>query len=213
MPIVSVINTEGTEVEKLDLADNVFNAKVNKCLIHTAVVNYLANQRQGNKCTKTRAEVRGGGRKPWRQKGTGHARQGSIRSPQWRGGGVVFAPKPNDYSFKINKKVKRLALVGAISDRFQEKKLLVLEKIFFEKPKTKDMKLVLDNLNIKNALVIVDDESTNVYLSARNLPKIKVVELNIINVYDIIKFDYLILTKKVAMRLQEVYVDVLPRAL
>lgn len=205
MAVVTVLNMNGEEVGTMELADSVFNVEVNENAMHMTVVQYLANRRQGTKSAKTRAQVRGGGRKPWRQKGTGRARQGSIRSPQWRGGGVVFAPKPRDYSFKINKKIKRLALKSALSVKVNENKLLVLDKLELAQIKTKEMKQVLTNIKTDNALIVMDNNDRNVILSARNLPAIKTAATNTINVYDILKYDKLVLTKDAASKIQEVY--------
>lgn len=205
MAVVTVLNMNGEEVGTMELNDSVFNVEVNENAMHMTVVQYLANRRQGTKSAKTRAQVRGGGRKPWRQKGTGRARQGSIRSPQWRGGGVVFAPKPRDYSFKINKKIKRLALKSALSVKVNENKLLVLDKLELAEIKTKQMKQVLSNIKTDNALVVIDNNDRNVILSARNLPAIKTAATNTINVYDILKYDKLVLTKDAANEIQEVY--------
>jgi len=205
MAIISVYNTDGDEIDKLELDDKIFGVKINKYAMHMSVVNYLANQRQGTKSAKTRAEVRGGGRKPWRQKGTGHARQGSIRSPQWRGGGVVFAPKPRNFGFKINKKIKRLALKSALSVKLKSKKIIVLDKFELQEIKTKLAKKVLDNLKINNALIITSEHNKNIYLSARNLSGIKILEAKIINIYDILKFDILLTTRDGISKIQEVY--------
>lgn len=205
MSTVTVLNMNGEEVGTMELADNIFNVEINKHAMYMSVVQYLANQRQGTKSAKTRAQVRGGGRKPWRQKGTGRARQGSIRSPQWRGGGVVFAPKPRDYSFKINKKLKRIALKSAFSVKMIEHKLLVLDKLELAEIKTKQMKQVLTNIKTDNALIVIDNNDKNVILSARNLPSIKTASSNTINVYDILKYDYLVVTKDAVNKIQEVY--------
>lgn len=205
MSTVTVLNMNGEEVGTMKLADDIFNVEVNEHAMHMSVVQYLANQRQGTKSAKTRAQVRGGGRKPWRQKGTGRARQGSIRSPQWRGGGVVFAPKPRNYSFKINKRLKRIALKSAFSVKFSENKLLVLDKLELAEIKTKQMKQVLTNIKTENALIVIDNNDKNVILSARNLPSIKTASSNTINVYDILKYDYLVVTKDAVNKIQEVY--------
>ena len=205
MSAVTVLNMNGEEVGTMELDNNVFGAKINEHAMHMSVVLYLANRRQGTKSAKTRAEVSGGGRKPWRQKGTGRARQGSIRSPQWRGGGVVFAPKPRDYSFKINKKLKRIALKSALSVKVNEHKLLVLDKLELAEIKTKQMKQVLTNIKVDNALIVIDNNDKNIILSARNLPSVKTAATNTINVYDILKHDYLVLTKDVVNKIQEVY--------
>jgi large subunit ribosomal protein L4 len=205
MANVAVYNMDGKEIEKIELIETIFNVEVRQHLIHMAVVQYLANQRQGTKSTKTRAEVRGGGRKPWKQKGTGRARQGSIRSPQWKGGGVVFAPKPRDFSFKLNKKVKKLALKCALSSKAQESKIIVLDELKFEAIKTKQMKTVLENLKLEKALFVLDGENKNVILSSRNIPNIKTAGVNEINVYDILKYDTLVLTRDAVNKIEGVY--------
>ncbi len=195
----------GSEVGSIELNDNIFAVEVNEHVMHQAVVQYLANQRQGTKGTKTRSEVRGGGRKPWRQKGTGHARQGSIRAPQWTGGGVVFAPKARDYSFKLNKKVKRLALKSALTTKVNENKLIVLENLNLEQIKTKEMQNVLNNIEVSKALVVLEDGNKNAILSARNIPDVKTASVNTINVYDILKYDTFVVTKQAVEKIQEVY--------
>ncbi|MCL2719417.1 MAG: 50S ribosomal protein L4 [Lachnospiraceae bacterium] len=205
MAKVSVYNMEGKEVGSIELNDEVFGVKINKHLVHMAVVQQLANKRQGTQKAKTRSEVRGGGRKPWRQKGTGHARQGSIRSPQWRGGGVVFAPTPRDYSFKMNKKEKRLALKSALTSRAEGGKIIVLDELKLEEVKTKKFQLVLDNLKVTKALIVIAENDENIIKSARNIPKIKTAQPNTINVYDIMKGDTLILTKEAVAKIEEVY--------
>ncbi len=206
MANVSVYNMEGSEVGKIDLNDNVFAVKVNEHLVHMAVTLQLANKRQGTQKAKTRSEVSGGGRKPWRQKGTGHARQGSIRAPQWTGGGVVFAPKPRDYSFKMNKKEKAGAMKSALTSRVNEEKFLVLDSLKFDEIKTKKMVNVLDALKVKKALVILDGEdNANVALSTRNIEGVKAVNTNAINVYDILKYDTVIITKNAVSKIEEVY--------
>lgn len=206
MANVSVFNMEGSEVGKMDLNDNVFAAKVNEHLMHMAVVLQLANKRQGTQKAKTRSEVRGGGRKPWRQKGTGHARQGSTRAPQWTGGGVVFAPTPRDYSFKMNKKEKAGAMKSALTSRVNEEKFLVLDTLKFDEIKTKKMVSVLDALKVKKALVILDGEdNANVALSARNIPGVRVVAANAICVYDILKYETVVTTKNAVSKIEEVY--------
>ena len=204
MAKVSVYNIEGKVVGDMELNDAVFGVEVNEHLVHMAVVSQLANNRQGTQSAKPRAEVSGGGRKPWRQKGTGHARQGSIRAPHWTGGGVVFAPKPRDYSFKMNKKEKNLALKSALTSRVAEEKFIVLDSIQFEEIKTKNMVTVLNNLKVNKALVVVDDNQ-NVVLSARNIPNVKTASTNTINVYDILKYDKLIVTKDAVATIEEVY--------
>ena len=205
MANVSVYNIEGKEVGTLELNDAIFAVEINEHLVHMAVVSQLANNRQGTQSAKTRAEVSGGGRKPWKQKGTGHARQGSTRSPQWKGGGVVFAPKPRDYSFKMNKKEKRIALLSALTSRALEKKIVVLDDIKFDEVKTKAFASVLNNLNLNKALVVLNDNDKNVILSARNIPTVKVSLTNTINVYDILKYDTLIVTKAAVATIEEVY--------
>ena len=205
MANVSVYNMKGEEVGKMDLNDAVFGVEVNEHLVHMAVVQQLANNRQGTQKAKTRSEVSGGGRKPWRQKGTGHARQGSTRSPQWTGGGVVFAPVPRDYSFKMNKKEKRAALKSVLTSKVQENKFLVLDELKFEAPKTKDMKAVLDALKVENALVIVDKNSENAVVSARNIPNVGTASPETINVYDILKYNTVIVTKSSVAAIEEVY--------
>ena len=205
MASVSVYNKEGKEVEKLELNDSVFAAPVNEHLVHRAVVLQLANKRQGTQKAKTRSEVRGGGRKPWRQKGTGHARQGSIRAPQWTGGGVVFAPVPRDYSFKMNKKEKRAALKSVLTSKVQENKFIVLDELKLAEVKTKEMKKVLDNLKVNNALVIIGDDSENVALSARNIAGVQTASVNTINVFDMLKYNTIIATKSSVASIEEVY--------
>ena len=205
MAKVSVYNMAGEEVEKIDLKKDIFGAPINENLIHMAVVLQLANKRQGTQKAKTRSEVRGGGRKPWRQKGTGHARQGSIRSPQWTGGGVVFAPTPRDYSFKMNKKEKVAAIKSALSSRVKEKKFYVVDALTFDAPKTKEMKAVLDNLKVGKALVIAEEENTNAILSARNIDKVRAIYTNSVNVYDIMKYDTVVITKSAVAKIEEVY--------
>jgi len=205
MANVSVYNIEGKEVGSLELNDAIFAVEINEHLVHMAVVSQLANNRQGTQSAKTRAEVSGGGRKPWKQKGTGHARQGSTRAPQWKGGGVVFAPKPRDYSFKMNKKEKRIALLSALTSRALEKKIVVLDDIKFDEVKTKAFASVLNNLNLNKALVVLNDNDKNVILSARNIPTVKISLTNTINVYDILKYDTLIVTKASVATIEEVY--------
>lgn len=205
MANVNVYNIEGKKVGTLELNDAVFGVEINDHLVHMAVVQQLANKRQGTQSAKTRAEVSGGGRKPWRQKGTGHARQGSTRAPQWKGGGVVFAPKPRDYSFKMNKKEKALAIKSALTSRVNEEKFFVLDDLSFNEIKTKQMKAVLDNLKVEKALLVLDKKDRNVELSARNLPKVRTVQSNSINVYDILKYDTMVLTKSAVAQIEEVY--------
>lgn len=205
MANVSVYNMEGKEVSSIELNDSIFGVKINEHLVHMAVVQQLANKRQGTQSAKTRAEVRGGGRKPWRQKGTGHARQGSIRSPQWKGGGVVFAPKPRDYSFKLNRKEKQAALKSALTSRLVENKLIVLDELTFDEIKTKKMLAVLDNLKVNKALIVLGEKDQKVELSARNIPTVRTVLSNSINVYDILKYETLVLTKDAVEKIEEVY--------
>ncbi len=205
MANVSVYNMEGKAVGTIELNDAVFGVEVNEHLVHLAVVQQLANKRQGTQSAKTRAEVSGGGRKPWRQKGTGHARQGSTRSPQWKGGGVVFAPKPRDYSFKLNRKEKRLALKSALSSRVAAEKIVVLEDLKLDEIKTKKMAAVLESLKVSKALVVVGEKNDNVTLSAKNIPSIRTALPNSINVYDILKYDTLVLTKDAVAKIEEVY--------
>ena len=205
MANVAIYNMEGSEVGKMDLNDAVFAAKINEHLMHQAVVLQLANKRQGTQKAKTRSEVRGGGRKPWRQKGTGHARQGSIRAPQWTGGGVVFAPTPRDYSFKMNKKEKAAAIKSALTSRVSEEKFKVLENLKFDEIKTKKMVGVLNAMNVKKALVVLDGDNANVELSARNIAGVRVVPSNAINVYDILKYETVVITKAAVSKIEEVY--------
>lgn len=205
MANVKVYNIEGKEVSTLELNDNIFGVEINEHLVHMAVVQQLANKRQGTQSAKTRSEVSGGGRKPWRQKGTGHARQGSIRAPQWKGGGIVFAPKPREYSFKMNRKEKALAIKSALTSRVQEQKIVVLDSIAFNEIKTKQVKNMLDNFKLERALIVIDKKDENVSLSARNLPKVRTVMSSAINVYDILKYDTLVITKDAVAQIEEVY--------
>ena len=205
MANVSVYNMEGKEVGTMELNDAVFGVEVNEHLVHLAVVRQLANNRQGTQKAKTRSEVSGGGRKPWRQKGTGHARQGSTRAPQWTGGGVVFAPVPRDYSVKMNKKERRAALKSALTSRVQENKLIVLDELKFDEVKTKAMQNVLNNLNVSKAMVVLADNDANVVLSTRNIPDVVTALPNTINVYDVLKYNTVILTKASAAAIEEVY--------
>ncbi|NBH26028.1 50S ribosomal protein L4 [Lachnospiraceae bacterium] len=205
MANVSVYNMEGKEVGTIELNDAVFGAPVNEHLVHMAVVQHLANKRQGTQKAKTRSEVSGGGRKPWRQKGTGHARQGSTRAPQWKGGGVVFAPVPRDYSFKLNKKEKRAALKSALTSRVQDSKLIVVDELKFDEIKTKKFKAVMDNLKVNKALVVISDNDEKVVMSARNLPTIMTTQVDTISVYDILKGDTLVLTRDAVAKIEEVY--------
>ena len=194
MANVSVYNIEGKEVGSIELNDAVFGVEVNEHLVHMAVVNQLANNRQGTQSAKTRSEVSGGGRKPWRQKGTGHARQGSTRAPQWTGGGIVFAPKPRDYSFKMNKKEKRIALLSALSSKVAESKIVVLDEFKLDEIKTKKFVEVMNNLKVENALVVLEGENKNVVLSGRNIPSVKVTATNEINTYEVLKNETLVVT-------------------
>ena len=205
MANVSVYNIEGKEVGSIELNDAVFGVEVNEHLVHMAVVNQLANNRQGTQSAKTRSEVSGGGRKPWRQKGTGHARQGSTRAPQWTGGGIVFAPKPRDYSFKMNKKEKRIALLSALSSKVAESKIVVLDEFKLDEIKTKKFVEVMNNLKVKNALVVLEGTNKNVVLSGRNIPSVKVTATNEINTYDVLKYTTLVVTKAAVEKLEEVY--------
>ena len=204
MANVSVYNIEGNQIGEMELSDAVFGVEVNEHLMHMAVVNHLAAKRQGTQSAKTRSEVSGGGKKPWRQKGTGHARQGSTRAPQWTGGGVVFAPKPRDYSFKLNKKERRAALKSALSSKVAENKIIVLDAFNMEEVKTKKFKAVMDALKVSKALVVVDNNN-NVVLSARNIPSVKTASTSTINVYDILKYDTLVVTQDAVATIQEVY--------
>ncbi|MDD7642352.1 MAG: 50S ribosomal protein L4 [bacterium] len=205
MANVAVYNMEGKEVGKLDLNDAVFGVEVNEHLVHMAVLQQLANNRQGTQKAKTRSEVRGGGRKPWRQKGTGHARQGSTRAPQWTGGGVVFAPTPRDYSFKINKKEKRAALKSALTSRVQENKLIVVDELKLDEIKTKQFAQVMKNLNVEKALVVINENDQNIVMSAKNIPTVKVAQTNTINVFDILKYSTVVVTKAAVATIEEVY--------
>ena len=205
MATVSVYNMEGNEVGTIELSDAVFGVDVNEHLVHMAVVAQLANKRQGTQKAKTRSEVSGGGRKPWRQKGTGHARQGSTRAPQWTGGGVVFAPVPRDYTIRLNKKEKRLALKSVLTSKVQENKLIVVDELKFDEIKTKNFVNVMNNLKADKALVVLNENDANVVMSARNIPTVKTALTNTINVYDILKYNTLILTKDAVATIEEVY--------
>ena len=205
MANVSVYNMEGSEVGSIELNDAIFGVEVNEHLVHMAVVQQLANKRQGTQKAKTRSEVRGGGRKPWRQKGTGHARQGSTRAPQWTGGGVVFAPVPRDYSFKMNKKEKRAALKSALTSRVEAQKCIVLDELKLEAIKTKDFVKVLNNLNVSKALVVMNDKDLNVEKSAANVPDVKTTLANTMSVFDVLKYDTVIATKAAVEKIEEVY--------
>ena len=205
MAKVAVYNMEGKEVGSMDLNDAVFGVEVNEHLVHMAVLQQLANNRQGTQKAKTRSEVRGGGRKPWRQKGTGHARQGSIRAPQWKGGGVVFAPVPRDYSFKLNKKEKRAALKSVLTSRVQENKFIVVDELKMDEIKTKTFKGVLDNLNAEKTLVVLNDMDANVIASAKNIPTVKTTQTNELNVFDVLKYNTVVVTKDAVATIEEVY--------
>ena len=205
MANVAVYNMEGKEVGSLELNDAIFGVEVNEHLVHMAVLQQLANNRQGTQKAKTRSEVRGGGRKPWRQKGTGHARQGSIRAPQWKGGGVVFAPVPRDYSFKLNKKEKRAALKSVLTSRVQENKFIVVDELKMDEIKTKTFKGVLDNLNAEKALVVLNDMDANVIASAKNIPTVKTTQTNELNVFDVLKYNTVVVTKDAVATIEEVY--------
>ena len=205
MANVSVYNKEGKEVGTLELNDAVFAAPINEHLVHMAVVQQLANKRQGTQSAKTRSEVSGGGKKPWRQKGTGHARQGSTRSPQWTGGGVVFAPKPRDYSFKMNKKEKNAAIKSVLTSKVNDSKLVVLDELKLEAIKTKEVVAILKNLNVEKALIVTADKDENVVISARNIPTVRTAFTNTINVYDMLKYDTVVVTKDAVAKIEEVY--------
>ena len=205
MASVKVYNIEGKEVGTMELSDAVFGVEVNEHLMHLAVVSQLANKRQGTQSAKTRAEVSGGGRKPWRQKGTGHARQGSTRAPQWTGGGVVFAPKPRDYSVKMNKKEKAAAIKSALSSKVAEEKFIVVDGLAFDEIKTKKMAAVLENLKVNKALVVLDKKDDNVILSARNIPEVRTVLSGSVNVYDVLKYGNVVITKEAVAQIEEVY--------
>ena len=205
MANVAVYNMEGKEVGTMELNDAVFGVEVNEHVVHLAVVQQLANNRQGTQKAKTRAEVSGGGKKPWRQKGTGHARQGSTRAPQWTGGGVVFAPVPRDYSFKMNKKEKRLALKSVLTSKVQENRLIVLDELKFNEIKTKSMQNVLNNLKVDKALVVINENDQNVVMSARNIADVKMALTSTINVFDILKYNTVVVTKAAVETIEEVY--------
>ncbi len=206
MATVSVFDMKGKEVDKIELSDAIFNVEVNENLVHKAVKTQLANKRQGTQKAKTRSDVRGGGRKPWRQKGTGHARQGSIRAPQWTGGGVVFAPVPRDYSIKMNKKERRLALKSVLTSAVQENKFIVIDELSLSEVKTKDMKAVLDALNVNKALLVLENkEDKNVVLSARNIADVRTTQADTLSVYDILKYNTIVTTKAAVQKIEEVY--------
>ena len=205
MAKVAVYNMEGKEVDSIELNDSIFGVEINEHLVHMAVLQQLANKRQGTQKAKTRSEVRGGGRKPWRQKGTGHARQGSTRSPQWTGGGAVFAPTPRDYSFKLNKKEKRAALKSALTSRVVENKFVVVDELKLDEIKTKKFVEVLKNLNVEKALVILNDMDEKVIASAANIPTVKTTQTNELNVFDVLKYDTVVVTKAAVATIEEVY--------
>ena len=205
MANVAVYNMEGKEVDKIELNDSIFGVEINEHLVHMAVLQQLANKRQGTQKAKTRSEVRGGGRKPWRQKGTGHARQGSTRSPQWTGGGVVFAPTPRDYSFKLNKKEKRAALKSALTSRVVENKFVVVDELKMDEIKTKKFAEVLKNLNVEKALVVLNDMDEKVIASAANITTVKTSQTNELNVFDVLKYDTVVVTKAAVATIEEVY--------
>lgn len=205
MPKIKVVDMKGKELKEIEISEELFASNVNETAVHQVVVNHLANKRQGTQSTKTRSEVRGGGRKPWRQKGTGSARQGSIRSPQWRGGGIVFAPKPRDYSYKLPKSLKKVALYSALSSKFQDGKIIVVDDIKFDAPKTKEMVEFFNNIGAKKPLVVTDSVNRNVYLSARNIEKAAVTYADLINVYELLKHDNLVISESALKRVEEVF--------
>lgn len=205
MPKVDLLNMEGKKVGDIELAENIFAVEVNEDVMHEVVVNYLANQRQGTQSTKTRSEVRGGGRKPWKQKGTGRARQGSIRAPQWIKGGIALGPKPRSYKYTLNKKVRRLALKSALSSKVQENQIIVLDELKLDEIKTKNMAKVLENLKAEKALIVILNKDVNVQASARNIPNVKTASVNTMNTYDLLKYDTLIVTKEAVEKIEEVY--------
>ncbi|CCQ93484.1 ribosomal protein L4 [[Clostridium] ultunense Esp] len=206
MPKVNVYNILGEQVGEIELNEDVFGIEVNQHVLYEVVKNQLANSRQGTQSVKTRAEVRGGGRKPWRQKGTGRARQGSIRAPHWVGGGVAFAPKPRDYGYRVPKKVKRLAMKSALSSKVLNNEIIVLEELNLEEPKTKEMAKILENIKAsKKALIVMDKKNINVIKSARNIPNVETTFVNTLNVYDILKFDSFIITKDAVRKVEEVF--------
>ncbi len=206
MPTVPVLNVSGEKVSEIELKDSVFGIEINTHVMHAVVKNYLANQRQGTQSSKTRAEVRGGGRKPWRQKGTGRARHGSTRSPIWVGGGVIFAPKPRDYSYKLPKKVRRLAMKSALSSKVQDDQIIVLDNLQMERPKTKEMTNILMNLKVDGkALIVMEQVDQSVIRSARNIQGVETALVNTLNVYDILKYDHFIITRNAVEKVEEVY--------
>ena len=202
---VDVLDMKGKKVKDIELNENVFGIDVNDIVVHTALVNFLANQRQGTQSTKTRAEVRGGGRKPWRQKGTGRARQGSIRAPQWMKGGIALGPKPRSYKYAIPKKMRKLALKSVLTSKVEEKELIVVDKLELKEIKTKEMVKVLNNLNTKKALIVLSEKNLNVQASARNIENVKTTLVNTINVFDLLKYDNLVVTEDAIKKLEEVY--------
>ena len=206
MPKIKVLNMKGEEIKEIDLPEELFAATISEASVHQAVVNQLANKRQGTQSAKTRAEVRGGGRKPWRQKGTDRARQGSIRSPQWKGGGVVFAPKPRDYSYKLPRSTRQAALRSVLTSKFEEGKLVVVDNITFDAPKTKDMVSFISNVGAVKPLIVTEKVDKNVYISARNLQKTAVTFADLINVYDILKHDTLVVSEAALARIEEVFI-------
>ena len=205
MAKVAVLNMEGKEVDTIELSDSIFGVEINEHLVHMAVLQQLANNRQGTQKAKTRSEVRGGGRKPWRQKGTGHARQGSTRAPQWTGGGVVFAPVPRDYSFKLNKKEKRAALKSVLTSKVAENKFVVVDELKLDEIKTKKFAQVMNNLNVNKALVVLNEMDNNVIASAANIPTVKTAQTNELNVFDVLKYDTVVVTKAPVATIEEVY--------
>ena len=205
MAKVAVYNMEGKEVDSIELTDSIFGVEINEHLVHMAVLQQLANNRQGTQKAKTRSEVSGGGRKPWRQKGTGHARQGSTRAPQWTGGGVVFAPTPRDYSFKLNKKEKRAALKSVLTSKVADGKFVVVDELKLDEIKTKKFVEVMNNLKVEKALVVLDDMNENVIASAANVPTVKTAQTNELNVFDALKYDTVVVTKAAVATIEEVY--------
>ena len=205
MPKVDLLNIEGKKVGDIELADSIFAVEVNESVMHDVVLNYLANQRQGTASTKTRSEVTGGGKKPWKQKGTGRARQGSIRAPQWIKGGIALGPKPRSFKYTLNKKVKRLALKSALTSKVQDNNIIVLDSLNFDEIKTKNMAKVLENIKATKALVVIADKNVNVEASAKNIPNVKTALVNTMNTYDILKYDTLVVTKDAVAKIEEVY--------
>lgn len=205
MPKIKVVDMSGKELREIEISEVLFASDVNETAVHQAVVNHLANRRQGTQSTKTRSEVRGGGRKPWRQKGTGSARQGSTRSPQWKGGGVVFAPKPRDYSYKLPKSLKKVALYSALTSKFNDGKMIVVDNISFDAPKTSKMIEFFDKLGARKPLVVTESVDKNVYLSARNIEKAAVTYADLINVYELLKHDNLVISESALKRVEEVF--------